>query len=170
MKPTPTPGLTWLNEADPAAVLAALHQVCAADAWAERLLAGRPYADTGSLLTAADAAMADLAEAGLDEAMAGHPPIGRPEPGDPVSAREQRGMAGASEELKAEVLELNLRYQDAFGHVFLICATGLTAGQLRDALRTRITHPPRREREIVRAELAKINRIRLTRLTEEPRP
>ncbi|MEU2525587.1 hypothetical protein ABZ737_10485, partial [Streptomyces sp. NPDC013087] len=27
--------------------------------------------------------------------------IGRPAPGDPASAREQRGMAGASEELKA---------------------------------------------------------------------
>ena len=65
--------------------------------------------------------------------MAGHPPIGRPSPGDPASAREQRGMAGASEELKAEMLELNLAYQERFGHVFLICATGRTGEQMRDA-------------------------------------
>ena len=93
--------------------------------------------------------------------MAGHPPIGRPKPGDPTSAREQRGMAGASEELKAEMLELNLAYQERFGHVFLICATGLTGEQMRDAVRDRIGNSPEQEREIVRTELGKINRIRL---------
>jgi 2-oxo-4-hydroxy-4-carboxy-5-ureidoimidazoline decarboxylase len=76
-------------------------------------------------------------------------------------------MAGASEELRAEMLELNLAYQERFGHVFLICATGRTGEQMRDALRERIAHTPEREREIVRAELGRINRIRLTRLLEE---
>ncbi|PWS51344.1 OHCU decarboxylase, partial [Streptomyces sp. FT05W] len=103
----------------------------------------------------------------LAEAMAGHPPIGRPAPGDPASAREQRGMAGASEELKAEMLELNLAYQERFGHVFLICATGATGEQMRDAVQARIGNPPEREREIVRTELGKINRIRLTRLVQD---
>lgn len=99
--------------------------------------------------------------------MAGHPPIGRPKPGDPASAREQRGMAGASEELKAEMLDLNLAYQDKFGHVFLICATGRTGEQMRDALKERIGNAPEQEREIVRSELGKINRIRLARLLED---
>jgi 2-oxo-4-hydroxy-4-carboxy-5-ureidoimidazoline decarboxylase len=102
--------------------------------------------------------------------MAGHPPIGRPKPGDPASAREQRGMAGASEELKAEMLELNLAYQDKFGHVFLICATGLSAERMRDAVRHRIDNSPEQEREIVRRELVKINQIRLARLAEEGAP
>ncbi len=111
--------------------------------------------------------MAELGTADLQEAMAGHPPIGRPRPGDPTSAREQRGMAGASEELKAEMLELNLAYQDKFGHVFLICATGRTGEQMRDAVKERIGNAPEQEREIVRTELGKINRIRLARLVEE---
>ncbi|CAM5552449.1 2-oxo-4-hydroxy-4-carboxy-5-ureidoimidazoline decarboxylase [Streptomyces tanashiensis] len=76
-------------------------------------------------------------------------------------------MAGASA-LKAEMLELNLAYQDKFGHVFLICATGRTGEQMRDAVRERISNSPEREREIVRTELGKINRIRLTRLVETP--
>lgn len=76
-------------------------------------------------------------------------------------------MAGASEELKAEMLELNLAYQDRFGHVFLICATGATGEQMRDAMKARIGNDTRTEREIVRTELGKINRIRLTRLAEE---
>lgn len=76
-------------------------------------------------------------------------------------------MAGASEELKAEMLELNLAYQERFGHVFLICATGATGEQMRDAMKARIGNDTGTEREIVRTELGKINRIRLTRLAEE---
>jgi 2-oxo-4-hydroxy-4-carboxy-5-ureidoimidazoline decarboxylase len=161
------PGLARFNALEEKAALAALHEVCASTAWAERLLAARPYPTAGDLYAASDAAMAELTAEDLAEAMAGHPPIGRPKPGDPASAREQSGMAGASEQLRAELLHMNLVYQDRFGHVFLICATGLTGEQMRDALRKRIGNPPEREREIVRGELGKINRIRLARLVEE---
>ncbi|MEU2280625.1 2-oxo-4-hydroxy-4-carboxy-5-ureidoimidazoline decarboxylase [Streptomyces sp. NPDC013178] len=160
-------GLTRLNALEEQAARAELHEVCAATAWVERLLGARPYATAADLYGASDAAMAELTATDLDEAMAGHPPIGRPRPGDPTSAREQRGMAGASEELKAEMLELNLAYQEKFGHVFLICATGRTGEQMRDAVRERIGNTPEREREIVRTELGRINRVRLARLVEE---
>ncbi|WP_328874707.1 2-oxo-4-hydroxy-4-carboxy-5-ureidoimidazoline decarboxylase [Streptomyces sp. NBC_00287] len=167
MTSTSTPGLIRFNALEQHAAFAALHEACASRAWAERLLAARPYATVEALYSASDAATAELTAADLDEAMAGHPPIGRPKPGDPTSAREQRGMAGASEELKAEMLELNLAYQDKFGHVFLICATSRTGEQMRDAVKERIGNSPEQEREIVRTELGKINRIRLARLVEE---
>ncbi|MFJ8358107.1 2-oxo-4-hydroxy-4-carboxy-5-ureidoimidazoline decarboxylase [Streptomyces sp. NPDC093984] len=168
MTSTPTPpGLARFNALEGPAARAALHEVCTSTAWAGRLLAGRPYATAEDLYSANDAAMAELTTADLEEAMAGHPPIGRPEPGDPASAREQRGMTGASDELKAEMLELNLAYQERFGHVFLICATGKTGEQMRDAVKERIGNAPEQEREIVRTELGKINRIRLARIVEE---
>ncbi|WP_215450288.1 2-oxo-4-hydroxy-4-carboxy-5-ureidoimidazoline decarboxylase [Streptomyces sp. ATCC 21386] len=161
-----TPGLARFNALEKHVAAAALHEACTSAAWGRRLLAGRPYAAVEDLLAASDAAMAELSEEDLAQAMAGHPPIGRPKPGDPTSAREQRGMAGASDELKAEMLELNLAYQEKFGHVFLICATGRTGEQMRDAVRDRIGNAPEREREIVRTELGKINRIRLARLVD----
>ncbi|MGW0759077.1 2-oxo-4-hydroxy-4-carboxy-5-ureidoimidazoline decarboxylase [Streptomyces sp. NPDC002814] len=161
------PGLARFNVLEEHAAFAALYEVCAATAWARRLLAARPYATPADLYAASDAAMAELTAVDLEEAMAGHPPIGRPRPGDPTSAREQRGMAGSSEGLKAEMLELNLAYQEKFGHVFLICATGRTGEQMRDAVKQRIGNSPEQEREIVRTELGKINRIRLARLVEE---
>ncbi|MEV7996070.1 2-oxo-4-hydroxy-4-carboxy-5-ureidoimidazoline decarboxylase [Streptomyces sp. NPDC086077] len=161
------PGLARFNALEEHAALTALREACASTVWANRLLAARPYATTEDLYAAGDAATAELTAGDLDEAMAGHPPIGRPKPGDPVSAREQRGMAGASEQLKEEMLELNLAYQEKFGHVFLICATGRTGEQMRDAVKERIGHSPEQEREIVRTELGKINRIRLARLVEE---
>ncbi|MBD2834586.1 2-oxo-4-hydroxy-4-carboxy-5-ureidoimidazoline decarboxylase [[Kitasatospora] papulosa] len=167
MTTSSTPGLTRFNTLAAPEAAAALHEVCASVAWGDLVLAHRPYAGTEALLSASDAALAELSAEDLAEAMAGHPPIGRPAPGDPASAREQRGMAGASEELKAEMLELNLAYQERFGHVFLICATGATGEQMRDAVQARIGNPPEREREIVRTELGKINRIRLTRLVQD---
>ncbi|MFD7281771.1 2-oxo-4-hydroxy-4-carboxy-5-ureidoimidazoline decarboxylase [Streptomyces sp. NPDC059862] len=161
------PGLARFNALEEHAAYAVLYEACASTAWVKRLLAARPYATSDDLYAASDAAMAELTAVDLEEAMAGHPPIGRPEPGDPTSAREQRGMAGASAELKAEMLELNLAYQEKFGHVFLICATGRTGEQMRDAVKERTGNSPEREREIVRTELGKINRIRLANLVEE---
>lgn len=168
MTSSPTPGgLARFNALEERAAFAALHEACASRAWAERLLAARPCATADDLFAASDAAMAELTDADLAEAMAGHPPIGRPKPGDPTSSREQRGMAYASGELKEEMLELNLAYQEKFGHVFLICATGRTGEQMRDAVKERIGNSAEREREIVRVELGKINRIRLGRLVQE---
>ncbi|WP_129305828.1 2-oxo-4-hydroxy-4-carboxy-5-ureidoimidazoline decarboxylase [Streptomyces sp. L2] len=161
------PGLARFNTLEDHAARAALHEACASTEWARRLLAERPYATVEDLYAASDAAMAELTTADLEEAMAGHPPIGRPKPGDPTSSREQAGMAGASADLKAEMLELNLAYQEKFGHVFLICATGRTGEQMRDAVKERIGNSPEQERETVRTELGRINRIRLARLVEE---
>lgn len=165
---TPTPGLARFNASTDRAALAALHEVCASSAWGRKLLARRPYATVDALFDASDTAMGELDSGDLAEAMAGHPPIGRPKPGDPASSREQRGMADASEELKAEMLELNLAYQETFGHVFLICATGATGERMRDALKERLAHTPEQERATARTELGKINRIRLARLVTEP--
>ncbi|MEU3601308.1 2-oxo-4-hydroxy-4-carboxy-5-ureidoimidazoline decarboxylase [Streptomyces sp. NPDC006798] len=162
--PAEPDGLGRFNSAPERAAGAALHAICASTAWRDALLGGRPYPTADGLLAAGDAATAALTAGDLAEALAGHPPIGRPEPGDPVSAREQRGLAGASDALRAELLELNRAYQEKFGHVLLIRATGRTAEQLRDAARARVGHSPEQERAIVRTELAGINRIRLTRL------
>ncbi|TWG06642.1 2-oxo-4-hydroxy-4-carboxy-5-ureidoimidazoline decarboxylase [Streptomyces brevispora] len=167
MTSSSTPGLARFNTLADHEAAAALHEVCASAAWGRKILSGRPYTTAEALLSASDTATAALDTADLAEAMAGHPPIGRPKPGDPTSSREQRGMAGATEELRAEMLELNLAYQERFGHVFLICATGATGEQMRDALKARSGNSPEQERGHVRTELGKINRIRLNRLVEE---
>ncbi|MFD8734499.1 2-oxo-4-hydroxy-4-carboxy-5-ureidoimidazoline decarboxylase [Streptomyces sp. NPDC059618] len=163
-------GLARFNALEESAARAVLHEVCASRTWAGRLLAARPYESADGLYAESDAATADLTTADLTEAMAGHPPIGRPKPGDPASSREQRGMAGASAELRQEMLELNLAYQEKFGHVFLVCATGRTGEQMRNAVRERIGNTAEREREIVRVELGKINRIRLGGLVRDEPP
>ncbi|WP_031515670.1 2-oxo-4-hydroxy-4-carboxy-5-ureidoimidazoline decarboxylase [Streptomyces sp. NRRL F-5123] len=159
------PGLSRLNQADAATAVSLLREVCASTTWCERMAAGRPYAHTDELLAASDAAMSRLTAADLHEAMAAHPPIGRPAPGDAASAREQSGVAA---EERAELLELGEAYRRAHGHVFLICATGASGERIRAELRARTGNDTATEREIVRTELGKINRIRLGRLAGTP--
>lgn len=163
MTSSASPGLARFNEAAGPTVSALLHEVCSSAAWGAAVAAGRPYARLDDLLAASDTAMTALTADDLREAMAGHPPIGRPTPGDPTSQREQSGVDASQRE---ELLRLNLAYQDRHGHVFLICATGRTGDQMLAALKERIGNDTDTEREIVRAELGKINRIRLTRLVE----
>ncbi|WP_433340250.1 2-oxo-4-hydroxy-4-carboxy-5-ureidoimidazoline decarboxylase [Streptomyces sp. CA-253872] len=139
-----------------------LGEVCAAEAWAAAVLAGRPYENAAALHAASDAATAALDGPGLDAALAGHPPIGRP--GDAASAREQSAVAGAPEALRARVRALTLAYQEKFGHVFLIRATGRSAADILAALEERLGATPAAERERSRTELAAINRLRLDRL------
>ncbi|MEE4542671.1 2-oxo-4-hydroxy-4-carboxy-5-ureidoimidazoline decarboxylase [Streptomyces sp. V4-01] len=169
MTSSASPGLARLNGATAPTASRLLHEVCGSTAWCAAVAAGRPYARLDDLLAASDTATAALTAAGLGEAMAAHPPIGRPKPGDPASAREQSGVGDAE---RAELLRLNLEYQDAHGHVFLICATGRTGEQMLAALKERIGNDTDTEREIVRVELGRINRIRLTRLagTQEDSP
>jgi 2-oxo-4-hydroxy-4-carboxy-5-ureidoimidazoline decarboxylase len=163
---SPSPGLARFNAAGGPEAAALLHEVCASRSWGAAVAAARPYDTLEALLAAADAATAALSAGDLAEAMAGHPSIGRPTPGDRVSAREQSGVQDC---LREELLALDLAYRERHGHVFLVCATGRTGGQMLAALKERIGNDPDTEREIVRVELGKINRVRLTRLagTEE---
>jgi 2-oxo-4-hydroxy-4-carboxy-5-ureidoimidazoline decarboxylase len=156
-----SPGLARLNAAAAPAAAELLREVCSSTAWCAAVAARRPYDRVEELFAAGDAATAALTDADLREAMAGHPPIGRPTPGDPASAREQGGVEEAE---RAELLALGLAYQERHGHVFLICATGATGAQIRAALEERLGNDEDTERGIVRTELGKINRIRLGRL------
>jgi 2-oxo-4-hydroxy-4-carboxy-5-ureidoimidazoline decarboxylase len=62
----------------------------------------------------------------------------------------------------------NRYYETRFGHVYLVSAAGRSAQEMLDFLHVRLANDPATERDIVRTELAKINRNRLTRLLATP--
>ncbi|MEV0331341.1 2-oxo-4-hydroxy-4-carboxy-5-ureidoimidazoline decarboxylase [Nocardia sp. NPDC050717] len=154
-------GLAGFNELPAEAAEAALLSCCSAPRWARAVAAARPYASADALLVAADAALAALAEAEIDEALAGHPRIGD-RPTSAASAREQSGVSGAA--VFAALAEGNRAYEAKFGHLYLVCAAGRTGEELLAVLRARLDNDPTTERQVMRTELAKINRLRLTRL------
>jgi 2-oxo-4-hydroxy-4-carboxy-5-ureidoimidazoline decarboxylase len=155
----------------------ALLDCCSSARWAGAVAAGRPYASVAGLLWHSDAAVAGLAPGDLRDALAGHPRIGeradergqRTGPrgdGDPGrwSRAEQAGLAGAAALTMQALADGNAAYERRFGHIYLVCATGRTAGKLLALLTARLENDPDTEWGVVRSELQQINRIRLRKL------
>ncbi len=147
---------------------AELDTVCTSKEWQRRLVDGGPYASAEAVYAQSDEAVAGLSSADFDEALAGHPRIGeRAQAGhSALSASEQSGMSSATDALTRLMRAGNLEYEQRFGRVYLVCATGLSAQELYVRLMTRLDNDEETEDRVARAELAKINRLRLRRLLE----
>lgn len=160
------PAVVSLDRLDHADLRARLLEVCASPRWVDLVAGAAPYGSPEAVLAAADRALMALTEPDLDVALAGHPRIGeRPAgPGREASRREQ---AGVGDDVRAALVEGNRDYEERFGHVYLVCASGRSGAELLGVLRSRLGHDPAYERGVVRDELGKINRLRLTRLLEE---
>ena len=150
---------------------AALLRCCGSRRWADAMLARRPFASMADLLAAADAVWAGLDRADWLEAFAAHPRIGdlgglRKKFAATAhwSAGEQAGVAGAGEDVLRELAEGNRRYEERFGHIFIVCATGKTAAEMLRLLRARLPNEPAAELAVAAAEQAKITRLRLEKL------
>jgi 2-oxo-4-hydroxy-4-carboxy-5-ureidoimidazoline decarboxylase len=134
--------------------------VCRAPRGAGVVAAGRPYGSVAALQTAAAAALTD---ADLDEAMAGHPRIGDRRAGG-QSRREQSAVATAEADVLTALAAGNRDYEERFGHVYLVCASGRSADDLLATLRARLRNDPATERAVALRELGAINRLRIARL------
>jgi 2-oxo-4-hydroxy-4-carboxy-5-ureidoimidazoline decarboxylase len=156
--------LSRLNAADSEGAFATLLPCCASRRWAGEMVDGRPYRDLEILIARSDAIFAELGWVDLKEALDAHPRIGERAAGSSQEATwsrgEQSAVRGADDELK----QANVDYEDRFGHVFLICATGLDAQTILDSARRRLGNDVETERAEVRAELRKIVALRLAKL------
>jgi 2-oxo-4-hydroxy-4-carboxy-5-ureidoimidazoline decarboxylase len=147
---------------------AALGAVCAAPGWARDVAAGRPYAAVDDLVAAGLARYDRLGWAELAAALAAHPRIGqRPAGESPEAAwsrREQAGVADADARVQEALAEANRAYEERFGHLFLIFASGRSAPEILAAARERLGNDEETEHAVVRVELRQIVRLRLERL------
>ena len=137
---------------------------CASTAFAKAVADGRPYPDAAALLAAVDTAFDALTWDDILESMNGHPRIGDRTARGGMSAAEQSGAAAASDEVRQGLADGNLAYEERFGHVFLICASGLSGQEMLTSLRARLGHDEEAERTVVRAELLKITRLRMRKM------
>ena len=159
--------MTTLAEfnAAPAAVVARLLDTCLdIDTWVATLVADRPYHSVPQLLSAADAAGADITWSQVVSALARHPRIGEKSQGSAadqaLSATEQAGVGAGEVDAFAAG---NRAYEDRFGFIFLICAAGLSGEQMLAALAARMANDPETEHSVVISELRKIAHLRLTK-------
>ncbi|HEU5476024.1 MAG TPA: 2-oxo-4-hydroxy-4-carboxy-5-ureidoimidazoline decarboxylase [Actinophytocola sp.] len=156
-----------LNAAEPAQAEGLLLACCAARRWADELVVRRPYHDLETLEQVSDAIFAELGWADVEQALAAHPRIGERAGGagrEAAWSREEQAAAGADDAAAAELAAANAEYERRHGRVFLICATGLSAGEILAALRARLDNDEQTERVAVREELRKIANLRLRKL------
>jgi 2-oxo-4-hydroxy-4-carboxy-5-ureidoimidazoline decarboxylase len=166
--------------------LAAFLRCCGSRRWAEAMLRGRPYRDERALFAAAERAAEPLARADWLEAFSHHPRIGdraalaarfrataSESPPDlrgqaaGWSAGEQAGVAAAGADVLDALVEGNRAYEERFGHIFIVCATGKSASEMLALLRERLANDPERELAAAAAEQRKITALRLKKLLEE---
>ncbi|MCC8928455.1 2-oxo-4-hydroxy-4-carboxy-5-ureidoimidazoline decarboxylase [Rhodococcus sp. BGS-1C] len=156
-------GLEGFNRLSDRQAMHALFECCSSSIWARRVAGSRPFTTRDQLLDRAERVLAELPEAEIDRALDGHPRIGGTAD-NASSQREQAAVQRAGSDLLTELAAANRKYEDQFGHVYLVCATGRSAEELLAILEERLGNDPETERRVLRVELAKINRIRLNRL------
>ncbi|SDX98685.1 OHCU decarboxylase [Modestobacter sp. DSM 44400] len=105
----------------------------------------------------------------MDRALDAHPRIGEAAHREGAEARwsrqEQSGVdrAAGTQQVLAEA---NRSYEERFGRVFLICATGLSGADVLDSLQGRLAHDEETEAGVVGEELRKIALLRLRRVIQ----
>ncbi|HEV7237672.1 MAG TPA: allantoicase [Thermoanaerobaculia bacterium] len=139
-----------------------LIKVCGSKNWAMRMYGLRPFAAWDDMEHAAGKTWDALSDEDRLEAFAAHPRIGERKPG--WSQQEQSGTSNASEETMRALAEGNRAYEEKFGFVYLICATGKTADEMLASLRERITHSRDEELSVAADEQKKIMALRLEKL------
>ena len=145
-----------------------LRTCCGSDRWIERMVSLRPFGTTESALQAARDAWFALEPADWIEAFGHHPRIGDRDAlrrkfasTRELSEREQSGVNEAGEEVLSALLQGNKDYENRFGYIFIVCATGKSAEEMLQLLRARLINPPEQEILVAAEEHAKICELRL---------
>jgi len=133
------------------------------------MLGRRPFNGRRELLSAAREEWFALTPDDWREAFTHHPKIGDRESlrrrfptTHHLSAREQAGVETAAEDVLDALAEGNRAYEERFGYIFIVYATGKTAEAMLELLRERLRNDPSREIRIAAEEQAKITERRLT--------
>lgn len=149
----------------------AFMQCCTSSAWVSRMVDSRPYADADSLFCRADENWQDLEEDDFLEAFDGHPKIGdvgslrkKYANTKALAAGEQSGVNSADESTIQALSEGNSAYEDKFGFIFIVCATGKNAAEMLALLQARLANDRDSELKNAAEEQRKIFHIRLEKL------
>ncbi|HJU92549.1 MAG TPA: 2-oxo-4-hydroxy-4-carboxy-5-ureidoimidazoline decarboxylase [Pyrinomonadaceae bacterium] len=152
-----------------------LLQCCGSKRWAETVANARPYAGLETLIANANDVWWSLPQDDWLEAFRSHPKIGEKKAAAPVSdtsrqwsGQEQAGVSSASRETVDALAALNWAYEQKFGFIFIICATGKTSAEMLEALKKRLENDAETELSIAAAEQSKITALRLKKLITNP--
>jgi OHCU decarboxylase len=161
---------------------ARFEECCASSAWARRMTAARPFSSFRQVSEEADRIWRSLSKEDWLEAFVAHPKIGSTPSARPSSVagagpqglspqhsldwsrEEQSGTRGASPETLANLADANRDYEERFGHIFIVCASGRNAAEMLALAEKRLGNDRATELAIAAEEQRKITRLRLEKL------
>ena len=137
-----------------------------ASAWSMGVVQRRPFAHEGDLFATADAVWWELSPGAWQEAFDSHPRIGERHAKAASSASlswsagEQSGVS-EEEMVRASLATGNRLYEEQFGRIFLVCATGKNAAEVLAILRSRLQNDPETELREAAEQQRRITQLRL---------
>jgi len=137
------------------------------------MTAARPFADVDELLTKADGIWSSLTAEDWLEAFRAHPKIGekkapaaQSKEARQWSAQEQSGIRSAAVDTMTALAAGNQDYEQRFGFIFIVCATGKSSEEMLAILQARRQNDAETEIAVAAEEQRKITRLRLEKLLQ----
>jgi OHCU decarboxylase len=141
---------------------------CGSKSWTQGMVARRPIADEAVLLSASDETWRNLTRSDWMEAFRSHPRIGESSPSQSASTRsvewsaqEQRHAGDTEAVMKIALADANREYEQRFNRIFIVCATGKSAGEILEILRRRLQNDSDTELHEAAEQQRQITQIRL---------
>ncbi len=150
-----------------------LGKCCGSSQWVQKISSLFPFADEACLLEAAATTWYACKENDWLEAFTHHPKIG-----DMASlkqkflatadwaAGEQAAVKHSPDKVLKDLSHANILYEEKFGYIFIVCATGKTADEMLQLLTTRLYNNSEDEIQMAMEEQHKITAIRIKKLLQ----
>lgn len=166
--------LNELNTASEQGAFSKLETCCVSNTWAKKLVESRPFKSEDDLIKkAASIWYNDCNVEDFKEAFTGHPKIGDVNSLKAKFAhtadwagKEQAKVADANTETIEALAQANQDYQDKFGYIFIVSASGKSAEEMLAIINSRLLHDSEDEMAVAMNEQHKITVIRLAKLIE----
>jgi OHCU decarboxylase len=165
--------LTRLNQLPSQVAEAEFLKCCGSMNWARRMSDARPFADLNHLTKEADRIWWSLTDDDWLEAFRAHPKIGEKKAeatqsaqAQGWSAQEQSESQKTTDATKVALVQGNREYEERFGFIFIICASGKSGEEILGALRARLVNERHDELRVAAEEQRKITQLRLQKLID----
>ena len=154
--------LAELNNLNDVEARSALTSCCGSTRWVSEMINARPFASLDALHATADAAWSTTTPSDWLEAFSHHPRIGEKVSG--AAGAEQASAQSAATTIKEQLAAVNQLYEEKFGHIYIVCATGKTAEEMLAIAKSRLGNERDAELRIAAEEQRKIMQLRLGKL------
>lgn len=167
--------LREFNNLSTQSIYSTLEMCCVSSKWINRMIESKPFKSANELiLKSSEIWEKDVLKEDVLEAFTGHPKIGdieslmdKYQSSKEWAGKEQASVSKASVEIIQDLAKYNKLYEEKFGFIFIVSASGKTAEEMLNLIKVRVEHSLNTELNVAKNEQHKITTIRLAKLIDE---